>query len=212
MAKAERRRVGVLGGTFDPPHVGHAIVAQDLVERLALDRLLVVPAAHPPHRSASLAPEVRLALTRRLFAAAARIEVSDLEHRRPAPSFTVDTLAALREGDPEAEHVLVMGADQLAVIDTWHEWRRLPELASIAVMRRSGEEPRLPHGVTGIEYIAVDVTRVDVSASRIRERLTDGRSIRFLVPESIRDEVERAWREREARPGDARSEIAGTEP
>jgi len=186
-------RIGVLGGSFDPPHIGHAIVAQDLVEVLSLNRLLVVPSARPPHREVVLGERDRLALVRRMFEDVPQIEVNDLEHARPGPSYTVDTLRQLHEEMPGARLVLIMGTDQLAVLDTWHEYDRLPHLAEIAVMRRGGEEPRLPTGVGDIEYIVVNVTRVDVSASRIRERLKVGRSIRFLVPESIRPDIERAW-------------------
>lgn len=189
-------RLGVLGGTFDPPHVGHAIVAQDVVEGLELDRLLVVPAPDPPHRSFELAARTRLDLVRRLFDGAPRIEVSDLEYRREGPSYTVRTLEALRERHPDAELFLVIGADQFAVLDTWHEYGRLPRLARIAVMHREGETPGPPDGMDPIEYIAVHVTRIDLSASRIRERLRAGKPIRFLVPESIRPDIERAWRDR----------------
>lgn len=186
--------LAVLGGTFDPPHVGHAIIAQDLVEELGLDRLLLVPSAAPPHRTAVLPAEVRLALVTRLFADTPEIEVSDLELRRPGPSYTVDTLDEIRRVRAPRRLYCVIGADQLKVIDTWHEYRRLPELAKIAVMRRNGEEPRLPDSVDRIAYIGVNVTRVDVSASQVRARLREGRPIRYMVPESIRDEVEGAWR------------------
>lgn len=191
-------RLGVLGGTFDPPHVGHAIVAQDVVEGLALDRLLVIPAPHPPHRSATLPSTVRLELVRRMFEGVPRIEVSDLEHGREGPSYTVRTLEALGARHPAARLFLVIGADQFAVLDTWHEWTRLPGLAEIAVLRREGETPRPPDGMDPIDYISVHVTRIDLSASRIRERLRAGKSIRFLVPEPIRPDIERAWRSRAA--------------
>ncbi|MDX1577274.1 MAG: nicotinate (nicotinamide) nucleotide adenylyltransferase [Gemmatimonadota bacterium] len=188
-----RPRVGILGGTFDPPHVGHAIVAQDLVERLDLDRLLVVPAGDPPHRDTVFAAGDRLAWTRRVFRDAAPIEVSDVEHRRPGPSYTVDTLEELAGAHPDVELLLIMGADQFALLDTWKEPERLAGLARIAVMRRGGEEPAPPRGVDGIEYIATDVTRIDVSASQIRDRLASGRPIRFLVPDAVRRDIERAW-------------------
>lgn len=204
----EGLRIGVLGGTFDPPHIGHAIVAQELLERLALDRLLVIPAADPPHRDARLDPGVRLALVRRLFDGVEGIEVSDIEHRRIGPSYTVETLEALRGERPGAEWVLVMGADQFEVLDTWERFRDLPRLARLAVMRREGVEPGGPAGVRRIDYIAVDVTRIDISASMVRERLDAGRSIRFIVPESIREDIERAWAA--TRPG-ARPEPAVSE-
>ena len=190
--------MGVFGGTFDPPHLGHAIVANDLVEQLDLDRLLVIPAPRPPHRSAVLSAETRLSLIRKLFEGASSIEVDEREFERAGPSFAVDTLDELRREYPEADLTMVIGADQLAAIDEWHDYRRLPELATIAVMRRDGEEPTLPDAAAGLRYIAVDVTRIDLAASAIRDRLRTGRSIRFLVPESIRTDIERAWAARGA--------------
>lgn len=198
-------RIGLFGGTFDPPHIGHAIVAQDLVEGLALDRLLVVPSPRPPHRAAVLDPEVRASLVERMFRDLDTVEVTRIEFGREGPSWTVDTLAAVGREHPGAELVLVIGADQLAAIDTWHRFRELPERATVAVMHREGESPALPDGVGEFPYITVDVTRVDLSASTIRERLGTGRSIRFLVPEPIREEIERAWRD------GARAQRASTE-
>lgn len=193
MTAARGERLGLLGGTFDPPHVGHAVVAQDLVEALELDRLLVVPAGDPPHRAAIFSRPLRLAWTRRVFEGDDRIEVSDLEMGRSGPSYTVDTLEWIRRERAPSRLFCIMGADQLAVIHTWHEYRRLPELARIAVMRRDGEEPRLPDPADRIAYITVDVTRIDLSSTRVRERLRAGRSIRYVVPERIRELVERAW-------------------
>lgn len=186
-------RIGVLGGTFDPPHVGHAIVAQDVLEALELHRLVVVPAGRPPHREAKLPARVRWELVRDLFAGAPGIEASDLELRREGPSYTVDTLAEIRrERDPE-ELYLVIGSDQLRVIETWHRYRELPGLARIAVMTRAGGAEPLEAPGRSFPYVAVEVTRVDVSSTRIRERLEAGRSVRFLVPERIRARVEEAW-------------------
>ena len=182
-----------MGGSFDPPHIAHAILAQELLETLELDRLLIVPAAEPPHRDVVLSADTRLSLTRALFEGVEGVEVSDVELQRPGPSYTVDTLDVLRDRYPASLIVLIMGADQFAVLDTWRDHGRIAAAAELAVMRRSGEEPRLPPGIGDIDYIVVDVTRIDVSASQIRERLRTGRSIRFLVPESIRSDIESAW-------------------
>lgn len=186
-------RLGILGGAFDPPHVGHAIVAVDVFENLRLDRLLLVPAGQPPHRATVLPAGLRYELVARLVRDAEGLEVSDMELRREGPSYTVDTLALLREEMDRRDLFCVMGADQLQVIDTWHDYRRLPELAQVAVMRRAGLGPAAD-APAKIAYIVVDVTRIDVSSTQIRERLRAGRSIRYLVPESIRERVEEAWR------------------
>lgn len=186
----------MLGGTFDPLHIGHLVVAQDVVETLDLDRLLVVPAARPPHREAVLPAELRLELVRDAFEGDARIEASDLEMRREGPSYTVDTLAALRtRRDPEALYC-VIGVDQLRTFESWREPERIAELAAVAVMSRGGDLPRPDEAGGGVDFVPVPVTRIDVSSSRIRERLAAGRSVRYLVPESARARVEEAWRRR----------------
>jgi nicotinate-nucleotide adenylyltransferase len=185
-------RLGLFGGTFDPVHIGHLVVAGDVIEGLGLDRLLVVPAGRPPHRDAVLPAEVRLDLVRRAFDGDPRVEVSDVEVRRDGPSYTVDTLAWIRETRAPEALYLVLGVDQLRTLPSWHEPRRLRELAEVVVMTRGGEEP----GVSvadGVQVRALPVTRVDLSATRIRERLGRGLTVRYLVPESVRGRLERAW-------------------
>ncbi len=180
-------RLGVFGGAFDPPHIGHRVVALDVCERLKLERLIVVPAARPPHRSTTFAPEVRLALTRRVFAHDECIEVSDVEYESDQISYTVNTLNRIKQATGATELWLVIGSDQYAVFETWHRPERILELARLAVMRRGDDnvrpDPRFP-------FEPVDVTRIDVSGERIRQRLSAGQSIRYLVPDSIRADVE----------------------
>jgi nicotinate-nucleotide adenylyltransferase len=182
-------RIGVLGGTFDPPHIGHLVVAQDAIELLKLDRLIVIPAARPPHREAVLDAATRLDLVSEAFRGDERVEVSDVELRRDGPSWTVDTLEWVRrELDPKVLY-LIVGADQLRSFAGWREPRRILELARLAVMTRPGEETP----VTDVPHDRIDVTRVDLSSTRIRRRLDEGRSIRYMVPERIRPAVEQAW-------------------
>ncbi len=187
-------RLGVLGGTFDPPHVGHLVVAQDVHEALELDRLLVVPAARPPHRGATLPAEVRLDLVRRAFDGDERIEVSDLEFRREGPSYTVDTLARIREERAPDELWCVIGADQLPELSDWHHPDRILELARLAVMSRGADLPGPDEAPGGVAFRPVPVTRVELSSTRVRERLAAGRPVRYLVPEAVREPLERAWR------------------
>ncbi|MEJ2483010.1 MAG: nicotinate (nicotinamide) nucleotide adenylyltransferase [Gemmatimonadota bacterium] len=185
-------RIGVFGGAFDPPHVGHLIVAQDVFEALRLDRLLVVPSARPPHRAARLPAEVRLALTQDAFADDARMIVSEMELRRPGPSWTVSTLASIRKEWKPDRLWLVIGSDQYRSFDDWREPEKILELAELAVMPRDGaapaRDPRYP-------FIPVPVTRVDVSSTRVRDRLDAGRDVRYLVPETIRERLIEIWSE-----------------
>lgn len=182
-------RIGIFGGTFDPPHVGHLVVTQDALECLDLDRLVVMPAGRPPHREAVLDPDTRLDLVRRAFEGDDRIHVSDVELKREGPSWTVDTLEwAHRDLGPGALF-LIMGADQFRSFPGWREPERILSLARLAVMTRPGEEL----AATDVPHEVIEVTRVDLSSTRVRRRLEEGRSIRYMVPERIRPVVEQAW-------------------
>jgi nicotinate-nucleotide adenylyltransferase len=171
--------------------VGHLVVAQDVHERLRLDRMVIVTAGRPPHRTAAFPADDRLRMVRAAFAGDDRFTVSDVELRRPGPSYTLDTLEWLHdEFQPEVLY-LVIGADQLRALHTWHEPERILELATLAVMRRPGEEVMfLPRP---LPFEAVEVTAVWLSSTRVRQRLADGQSIRYLVPEAIRQTVEELW-------------------
>jgi nicotinate-nucleotide adenylyltransferase len=194
-------RLGIFGGTFDPPHVGHLIVAQDAREQLALDRVIFVPAAQPPHKIGReiSGAELRLEMLQRAVALDPAFYVDDLELRRPGPSYTVDTLRELRRRQPDAELFLLLGADQFAEIRTWREAEMLPALARIAVLTRAGESGTAsrpagtdtPDDTAPIDAITVAVTRIDLSASDVRRRVAEGRSIRHLVPREVAQSIHR---------------------
>lgn len=191
-------RVAVFGGSFNPIHVGHLIVAEEAAERLGLDRVIFVPAGQPPHKGAEgMAPAAaRLEMVRRAIAGNPRFAASDVEVRRPGKSFTVDTLGALRKRLPAGtELFLVIGEDAAADLPGWREPRRILELARPVVAAREGAargavarlRRMMPRG-RGPETVAV---RVDVSATELRSRIASGRSVRYLVPEAARRVIER---------------------
>lgn len=194
-------RVGLLGGTFDPPHIGHLVVAQDAIEALELDRLIVVPAGVPPHREAVLDAATRFRLVAKAFEEDPRIDVVTVELEREGPSWSVDTVEWARSQLDPKELFLIIGADQYRSFGAWRDPHRITELAHLAVMTRPGEDI----GGDGVPFVRVDVTRVEISSTRIRERLANARSIRYLVPEAIRESVERAWAEKTGRPDRARA-------
>lgn len=183
-------RIGVFGGTFDPPHLGHLVVASDACGALGLDRVLWIPSAVPPHKAGTVqAPaEARLEMVRAAIEGDSRFQADDIELRRPGPSYTVDTLRSLAERHPGAELVLLIGADNLREIPGWREPGEILRLARLAVLSRDGAgvPPDAP-----VPADAVEVTRVDVSATEVRRRAAAGETIRYLVPDAVRALVER---------------------
>lgn len=179
-------RIGVLGGTFDPPHVGHLIAAVDACESLKLDRLIFIPTAAQPHKTATPAiasAEDRLEMLRLAVGADPRFEVSDREIQRGGLSYTVDTLETLRREHPDAELVLIVGMDALAAFDRWKNPDRILELAVLAVVARNGD-PTTSAAVDR-HVTVVGGRQVDVSSTEIRKRLSEGKSVRGFVAESV---------------------------
>ena len=176
-------RIGIFGGTFDPPHVGHLIAAQEVYVQLGLDRLLLVPAAVPPHkRDETVSPgDVRLEMLRAAVGDDDRFAVSELELERDGPSYTVDTLRALRREYPDAELFLAMGADQLDAFDTWKAPGEIAELATLVTFGRSGTEPESGRWPA----TRVSVPEIDLSSTLIRQRVDRGAPIRYLVPAGV---------------------------
>jgi nicotinate-nucleotide adenylyltransferase len=179
-------RLGVLGGTFDPPHVGHLVAAVEVRHALALDRVLAVVANRPwqkaDERDVSPA-DVRLAMVEALAEGVAGVEASDLEIRRGGDSFTVDTLRALADADPAGERFLILGADAAAGLATWERADELPALASLVLVDRPGLP--CPPPPAGFPVSRVEIPRLDVSSSDLRARVADGRPIDGLVPPRV---------------------------
>lgn len=182
-------RLGIFGGTFDPPHIGHLVVASDACEQLRLDRLILVPSAAPPHKQGTVraTAEQRLELVRAAVEGDDRLDVDPLELNRTGASYTVETLRQLRERHPEAELFFLVGVDQMQVLDSWREPREVARLARLSVLTRNGE---LPDPASPFPHEVVPVTRIDLSATDIRRRVREGRSIRYLVPERVRETIE----------------------
>ena len=186
-------RLGIFGGTFDPPHLGHVSLTRALQESGALDEVLWIPAGVPPHKPASprTSPELRLQMVRAAIDGCAHQSVSDIELLREGPSYTVDTLRALRSEYPKATPVLIMGSDQFAELAGWHEAEEVVQLAEVCVLPRGGVEltsvlPRLD-----VVWRAADVPPVDVSSSEIRRRVREGRPYGHLVPIAVAEIIER---------------------
>lgn len=183
-------RLGVFGGTFDPPHVGHLLAAVDAVERIGLDRMIFVPAAQQPLKvgTVTAAPGHRLAMTRLLAADDPRFAVDPIEIERAGLSYSVDTLEALGRRHAGAELFFVVGADTLASFERWREPRRVLELARVVVLRRDADAvtpPPLMQEAPGREPTVLASRRVDVSSTEVRARVKAGLPIRGFVPDAV---------------------------
>lgn len=187
-------RLGVFGGSFDPVHFGHLFLAEYCREVCRLDRVIFMPAGQPPHKSKVLltAAEHRLTMLRLAISGNPYFAISDLELNREGPSYTVDTVTALHKKHSDAELFLLMGADMLQDFPTWRAPQRICELASLAVVARDGLAKLdwgVLQGVTSQErqetFVSVAMPRMDISSTEIRDRVHDGRSIRYQTPEAV---------------------------
>jgi len=176
-------RIGILGGSFDPIHHGHLILARAAMEELGLERILLIPANKSPHKTETkpATAEDRIGMVRLAIAGEEGFEASDIELRRPAPSYTVDTLRELKQWHPRDEFVLLIGADNVAKFDTWREPDEIKRLAQIAVLDRAG------HAAAGDGPIVRRL--VDISSTDIRARVGAGLSIRYLTPDAVCDYI-----------------------
>jgi nicotinate-nucleotide adenylyltransferase len=196
--------VGVLGGTFDPIHIAHLRLAEEMREALSLERVLLVPAGDPPLKRRGVAQaDHRLEMVKRAAASNPALEVCELEVRRAGPSYSVDTLAELREQRPGDALWFLVGADTLRDLEAWREPARLFTLAHFAVATRPGHtlplRELLPAGLAGAfrdgprglvhesgnELRTIPFTPLAISASDVRRRVASGASIRYLVPDEV---------------------------
>jgi nicotinate-nucleotide adenylyltransferase len=187
-------RLGMLGGSFDPPHVGHLLVAVDAFESLELDRLVFIPAAIQPLKVARAvaSPSQRLEMVRRLVGDDARFAVDAIEAERDGVSFSVDTVAAYADRYPAAERFFLVGADVVESFSSWREPERIAQLATIVVVRR-GEEPAATQSRAGqVAFRQLRTRRVDVSSTEIRARVGAGKSIHGFVPPAVAEYIESA--------------------
>ena len=184
-------RVGLLGGTFNPPHVGHLVCATQALGQLDLDRVLLVPVHEPPHKGMEIEPGVahRVELCRLAVEGEERLGVSLADADVPGPSFTVDTLRRLNERSPGDQLTFIVGGDMAHSLPNWREPEAILELAEIAVAEREGiRRNDITDRLAGLPVDRVrffDMPRLDVSSSLIRSYVAAGRPIRHLVPEAV---------------------------
>ncbi len=179
--------VGVLGGSFDPVHNAHLAIARTALAELGLSKVLWIPSGTPPHRAPSVAPAAhRAAMVRLAIAGEPRFVLDEREIGKTSPGYTVETLENLRaQTGPQADLVLLIGADQYARLDTWHRWKDLFAFARIAVFARPGYSLGPAESVT-----VVPMNSLDISSTSIRQRIAAGESARGLLPDAVLDYIE----------------------
>ena len=177
-------KIGIFGGTFDPIHHGHLILARDALEAFALDQLIFVPNVVSPHklRGTPVDPQIRLAMVYAAIEKEPALECDPVELERGGTSFTIDTVLHMHERFPGAEFFLLVGADNLPKLHTWRRVEELERLATLVVLTRGDDSTVLPYPVLP--------RQIDISATEIRERVAKGRSIRYLVPDPVREMIE----------------------
>jgi nicotinate-nucleotide adenylyltransferase len=191
-------RIGILGGTFNPPHLGHLVCGQEAYLQLGLARVLLIPARIPPHKPIEDEPGIghRLEMCRLAIAEdEQRFEVSELEARRDGPSYTVDTLEELHAHQPESELFLIVGGDVALYFGGWRQPERVLELATLAVAERPGTsrsaiEEALSRVDGGERTRFLDMPGIEISSTLLRRRARKGEPTRYLIPDTVRSYID----------------------
>ncbi len=193
--KAER--IGILGGTFDPIHLGHLIIAEQARDQYQLDRVLLIPSGHSyfkDHRSKKVQPaQVRLEMTKIAAGSYKPFEVSDIEVNRPGNTYSFETLEELKALNPESELFFIVGADTICSMRTWREPQRIFDVCTVlAAMREDQVDPEEFQRETqalekdfGARIYPVSIPNIGISSTQIRERAASGKSIHYLVPDAL---------------------------
>ena len=179
------KKIAIYGGTFDPVHHAHLILARDALETLALDEVIFVPAAVSPLKKTAprASGEVRLAMLRAAIKGEPEFEVDECELLRPPPSYTIDTGEEIRRRECDAALYCLIGEDNIEQLPRWHRFTELEKMVRFIVLDRSGKQPT--HSYQLIHR------RIDISATDIRRRVAQNESIRYLVPESVEEIIQR---------------------
>ena len=182
-----RHRVGIMGGTFNPVHNGHLMIAEQVRSQLDLDKVVFVPDNEPPHvdRKTAIAGADRLAMLKRAVADHPQFAVSDMELVRGGRSYTIDTIKELRQRHPENDYYFIIGGDMVAYLPKWYQIDELVKLVTFVGVVRPGYERTSAYPITW-----VDVPEFAVSSTLIRRLVKTGGSIRYLVPEGVREYIE----------------------
>ena len=188
MSDSPSRRIGILGGSFDPPHLGHIHLARHVAKEISLDLVICIPAGDPWQKEVAASATDRLAMTELAITDDALLAVSDLEVLRSGPTYTVDTLRALHSMYPHDELYFILGADALATVPTWHESERLGDLAHFIAVNRGTAEGQTPLELAGrLDWVCVPA--IDISSTMCRDAVRSGQSLDGLVPPAVAEYI-----------------------
>lgn len=179
------KNIAIYGGSFDPVHQAHLILAREAVETLGLEKVILVPAAISPLKKAApvASSEVRLAMLRAAIKGEPEFEVDECELRRAPPSYTIDTVEEIRRRECDAAIYCLIGEDNLEQLPQWHRFAELEKMVRFIVLDRSGKQPTHTYQLIH--------RRIDISATEIRRRVAQNESIRYLVPEAVEEIIQR---------------------
>lgn len=182
-----RRKVGILGGSFNPPHLGHLIIADQVRNQLGLEKILFLPSANPPHKKAKKTIDARhrLAMVRESIKMNEAFSIEDMEINRGGKSYTYDTLRLLKEAYPETDFYFIIGADMVEDLKNWYRIDELIQIVQFVAVNRPEYSMRTPYPV-----IVVDVPNIEISSSLIRQKVRDDCSIKYLVPPEVEKYIE----------------------
>ncbi len=186
---SQREKVGILGGTFNPPHIGHLIIAEQVRDQLDLDKIVFLPTAEPPHSSIdkkTISSDIRVELLELAIQTNSNFEMELYEVEKGGKNYTYNTMKALVDLYPAVDFYFIIGADMIEDLPTWYEIDKLVELVQFVGVNRPGYEAE-----TDYPLIMVDVPLVDISSSAIRKKVAQGCTIQYLVPEDVQNYIER---------------------
>lgn len=176
------KKIGIFGGTFDPPHFGHLLMANEVCFRLKLDEIWFLPNQQPPHKkkTSNTTNENRLQMLQRAIEGQPQFKIETVEFKRSGPSYTIDTLKILKKAYPGNEFYFIIGADMIEYLPNWHQIHELMDLVRFVGVKRPGYTE-----VTDFPIIYVEAPLIDISSKMIRNRIQNKETIRYLLPETV---------------------------